>query len=376
MRIATLLTLMIAVSSAMTAARADLIITLQPVDADGTPIAGAVAPGAEVIVDVLISVDGDDNPLADLRMFQFDFADSSASIELDSFTWHVDPQAYPFPLPDQAASLPVPAVISLMTASSPLLLTLTEEPVRVATIVVTVNDTGVLDAINPNPEPGDGARFNAGFDVPLDFRLDPENNLAGGTIEIVADEGAADSDGDGTPDASDPFPSDPGESVDSDGDGVGDNADTDDDNDGVVDEEDDFPLDPNESVDTDNDGIGDNADTDDDGDGVIDEEDDFPLDPNETVDTDGDGVGDNADDDNDGLADEPGLDGDTADDESGGDPVAGDPAPSDDTSNGGSRTTSGVCGAGLITGFMMILCGLSGLRFRHGVRRRAWIDQS
>ena len=374
MRIATLLTLMIAVSSAMTAARADLIITLQPVDADGTPIAGAVAPGAEVIVDVLISVDDDDNPLADLRMFQFDFAVTSPSIELDSFTWHVDPEGYGL----ASSDLPVPSVISLLFSSNPSLLTLTEEPVLVATIVVTVNGTGVLDAINPDPGPGKGAWFKAGFDLPLDFRLDPENNLAGGTIEIVADEGAADSDGDGTPDASDPFPTDPDESVDSDGDGVGDNADTDDDNDGVIDEEDDFPLDPNESVDTDNDGIGDNADTDDDGDGVIDEEDDFPLDPNETVDTDGDGVGDNADedDDNDGLADEPGLDGDTAGDQSG-DPVVGDPAPGDDTSNnGGSRTTSGICGAGLISGFMMVLCGLSGLRFRRRLPRRAPTDQS
>ena len=339
MRIATLLTLMIAVSSAMTAARADLIITLQPVDADGTPIAGAVAPGAEVIVDVLISVDGDDNPLADLRMFQFDFAGTSPSIELNGFTWHVDPEGYGL----ASSDLPAPSVISLLFSSNPSLLTLTEEPVLVATIVVTVNGTGVLDAINPDPGPGKGAWFKAGFDLPLDFRLDPENNLAGGTIEIVADEGAADSDGDGTPDASDPFPTDPDESVDSDGEGVGDNADTDDDNDGVIDEEDDFPLDPNETVDTDGDGVGDNADE---------------------------------DDDNDGLADEPGLDGDTAGDQSG-DPVVGDPAPGDDTSNnGGSRTTSGVCGAGLISGFMMILCGLSGLRFRHGVRRRAWIDQS
>ena len=36
-------------------------------------------------------------------------------------------------------------------------------------------------------------------------------------------------------------------------------ADTDDDNDGVLDEDDAFPLDATESVDTDSDGIGDNA---------------------------------------------------------------------------------------------------------------------
>ena len=39
-----------------------------------------------------------------------------------------------------------------------------------------------------------------------------------------------------------------------------------------------FPLDATESVDTDNDGTGDNADTDDDGDNVADANDAFPLD--------------------------------------------------------------------------------------------------
>ena len=51
------------------------------------------------------------------------------------------------------------------------------------------------------------------------------------------------------------------------------------DGDGVNDEDDAFPDDPNESVDTDGDGIGNNADPDDDGDGIDDENDEFPLDP-------------------------------------------------------------------------------------------------
>ena len=50
-------------------------------------------------------------------------------------------------------------------------------------------------------------------------------------------------------------------------------ADTDDDNDGVEDTSDSFPLDNTEYLDTDSDGIGDNADKDDDGDGVADTED-------------------------------------------------------------------------------------------------------
>ncbi len=50
-----------------------------------------------------------------------------------------------------------------------------------------------------------------------------------------------DSDGDGVPDEDDAFPDDPTEWVDTDGDGIGDNADPDDDNDGVPDDQDDFP---------------------------------------------------------------------------------------------------------------------------------------
>ena len=74
----------------------------------------------------------------------------------------------------------------------------------------------------------------------------------------------------------------------------------DDDDDSVLDIDDAFPLDSTESVDTDDDGTGDNADMDDDGDNVDDANDAFPLDSTESVDTDGDGTGDNADTDDDG----------------------------------------------------------------------------
>ena len=70
---------------------------------------------------------------------------------------------------------------------------------------------------------------------------------------------------------------------------------TDSDDDGVSDCSDAFPLDSGESLDTDSDGLGNNADTDDDNDGVLDANDDLPLDSSETIDTDGDGVGNNAD---------------------------------------------------------------------------------
>jgi len=125
-----------------------------------------------------------------------------------------------------------------------------------------------------------------------------------------------DSDGDGVDDDSDMFPDDHEEWGDFDGDGIGDNADTDDDGDGCEDSNDDLPTNANECFDTDGDGIGDNADTDDDGDGWSDDDevncvgegDNPQLDADSTpVDSDGDGLCDHPmdlDDDNDGWSDE------------------------------------------------------------------------
>ena len=143
---------------------------------------------------------------------------------------------------------------------------------------------------------------------------------------------ALDTDGDGIEDDADAFPNDASESSDLDEDGVGDNADAfpsdpnesvDTDGDGVGDNSDAFPGNPDESIDTDGDGVGDNADAfpedasetvDGDGDGIGDNSDEFPDDPNESEDSDGDGIGNNteiglgtdplnADSDGDGLED-------------------------------------------------------------------------
>ncbi len=114
----------------------------------------------------------------------------------------------------------------------------------------------------------------------------------------------ADCDGDGVIDSSDEFPLDSTESVDTDGDGVGNNADTDDDNDGVLDSNDGFPLiSVGELIDTDSDGrpndcdsacadAGMSADDDDDGDGIADSDDSFPLNAEYSADSDGDGMPD------------------------------------------------------------------------------------
>jgi hypothetical protein len=57
-----------------------------------------------------------------------------------------------------------------------------------------------------------------------------------------------DTDGDTVNDGSDAFPLDAGETLDTDGDGLGNNADTDDDNDGIPDLDDHYPLDPTQSA--------------------------------------------------------------------------------------------------------------------------------
>ena len=154
-----------------------------------------------------------------------------------------------------------------------------------------------------------------------------------------------DDDNDGVDDQEDAFPYNSTEWLDTDRDGIGNNADPDDDNDGYPDEYDAWPLDPcawadfdqdgspnevepdcwtdlieDEDIDGDGipndsdshpqnpaewndfdgDGIGDNEDRDDDGDGVEDTIDAFPNHPTEWEDTDGDRVGNNADQDDDG----------------------------------------------------------------------------
>jgi len=172
------------------------------------------------------------------------------------------------------------------------------------------------------------------------------DNDADGCNDSLEDD---DDDNDGFLDSEDDLPNNPNESLDWDGDGIGNNADQDDDNDGYLDIDesslcetpsdpfdfastpsdldsdftcdsldedrdgdnhynwlDAFPDNIEEWSDFDGDGVGDNADDDDDNDFWNDAIDVFPYDSSEWSDFDGDGVGDNADlnDDNDPLADE------------------------------------------------------------------------
>ena len=150
------------------------------------------------------------------------------------------------------------------------------------------DDDGVDNAIDAYPE--DAA---ADTDTDGDGQPDIAYVLIDGlrSLEIDFDRSDSDDDNDGVPDESDAFPLDVEEFLDTDSDGIGNNADLDDDNDLVVDTVDAFPLDDSESKDTDGDLIGNNTDTDDDNDGVLDTSDAFPEDASEYLDTDGDGIG-------------------------------------------------------------------------------------
>lgn len=341
----------VACGAFQSAARADLIVTLEPRDADGALVTGKVPAGTELSVDVMLSVSAPHDPLADVRSLVFDFRSTNAGITLGSFIWTFD-SLLDGSLYTRSVVLPVPSAnYTGLGRVDDRILDLSETPVRVGVLDITVNSTGALDAVGAVDSIADEAFFRAGFGDTAEFSVADENLIGEAVVFIVPDtaEPDTDTDGDGVPDSEDAFPNDPDETTDSDNDGVGDVADAfpmdpnetmDSDGDGVGDVADAFPMDPLETVDTDGDGIGDNADTDNDGDGVTDAEDAFPQDPDESVDTDGDGVGDNAD------------------------SFPLDPTRGIDTTNGGNtgpRVTGSLCGAAMLGPLLVIVLVMSGL---------------
>jgi hypothetical protein len=160
--------------------------------------------------------------------------------------------------------------------------------------VVNASDAFPNDASETVDTDGDGIGNNTDFDDDNDGLSDALE--ASG--DYLTDPLLVDTDGDTCNDNSDSKPLNP--SPDTDLDGLCDDGDVDDDNDGIIDVIDAFPLDATETIDTDQDGTGNNADTDDDNDSVDDSSDLFPLDPTESIDTDLDGTGNNADTDDDG----------------------------------------------------------------------------
>ncbi len=131
-------------------------------------------------------------------------------------------------------------------------------------------------------------------------------------IDVIAQD-PLDRDGDGIINFEDAFPDDPSEQYDTDGDGIGDRADTDDDGDGLLDELEVETLVNSETVDlsldSDNDGIPNFFDSDDDADGIEDKDElgyetPFKV-TGQVLDSDNDNLPNPADsdDDNDGLTD-------------------------------------------------------------------------
>jgi Thrombospondin type 3 repeat len=190
--------------------------------------------------------------------------------------------------------------------------------------VLDVNDDMPLDPLETLDTDNDGIGNNADDDDDGDgvqdsidiFPLDSTEHLDLDT-DGIGDNSDPDIDGDGALNTNDAFPFLASEQKDTDGDGLGDKSDNDIDGDGVTNGpftsgnyadpsdtvftgNDEFPFTDSEYVDTDGDGIGNNADLDDDGDGLPDSSDDFPLDNSEQKDLDGDGIGDRSDPDIDG----------------------------------------------------------------------------
>ena len=173
-----------------------------------------------------------------------------------------------------------------------------------------------LDSIPDSIDPDDD---NDGVNDTDDLFPNNQAEWRDNDMDGIGDNADKDDDGDGRNDNFDVFPLDSEEWSDFDGDLIGDNADADDDNDGMCDDPmssysgppdvdndgeadcmvlpngDAFSLDPLEWFDTDGDSIGNQADTDDDGDGFEDSIDAFSLDPNEWLDSDSDNIGDNRD---------------------------------------------------------------------------------
>lgn len=200
--------------------------------------------------------------------------------------------------PTAAVTIPISSTNGSVSNLDPSTLTFTPENWNVPqtiTINTVNNDSadGDLEILITTGKPSsDDPNYN-------DLNAADTNDF---TITLIDDE--IDTDNDGFFDYEDDFPDDPDESLDTDGDGVGNNADIDDDGDGwsdaIEESEGTNPLDASDKpLDTDGDGVRNSQDTDDDNDGVLDSQDDFPLDSTESVDTDGDGIGNNADTDDD-----------------------------------------------------------------------------
>ena len=125
---------------------ASVIITLEPFDEQDNPITGSVPTGTQVVVDILLSADAEDSPLADVRQLRFDFSETSLTLELGEFTWTFDSlEDHGLYLTDEDREvLQWEAGYRSLSGAEGTIISLDETPVRVAIVEVTVNGKNTL----------------------------------------------------------------------------------------------------------------------------------------------------------------------------------------------------------------------------------------
>ncbi len=182
-------------------ARADVVLELRPVDHAVMSGVITVDSGAEVTIEVYLSVTDDQVLLEDVRFLRFDFSATSAGLELAQFTWTLADAVPPGggsylvdPDPAMPPATPtlLPSIVYLGLSSMPgTILNLATEPARVATFVVRVSEAGTLDALNASADvadistAADGGGLFASFDEPATTYSLTNDNLRGGSLEFA-----------------------------------------------------------------------------------------------------------------------------------------------------------------------------------------------
>lgn len=148
----------------------------------------------------------------------------------------------------------VTGTVTNATQSVYILVEYTNPEVISTVLVATSGEFGVMEIHPGDPDAlGEGVhesqiRVSVCYDTACNRQVGGSPKFISVSYRVDPEPPPPDADGDGVPDAADVFPNDPNEWDDSDGDGTGDNADTDDDNDGIDDINDEFPFDPSLSV--------------------------------------------------------------------------------------------------------------------------------
>ncbi len=209
----------------LTAAAAGGTVTFDPPTA-------TVAPGETASFTVTVS----STDVATFSVFQILFSSDTPDLSLTFNYADALQSSFAVGDPTPAGDFPSDLLVGAFTVNAwqaPLLLgTLTVDTANLAT-----GRYDDLIQVRPDAE-------QAAQNAPLSLVESPElveETIAGAATLIISDP-ATDADRDGVVDTIDAFPNDPTETIDTDGDGIGDNADPDDDNDGILDAQDPTPT--------------------------------------------------------------------------------------------------------------------------------------